>query len=146
MFKTDLALNNLQWLICHNTKTKQTKLSQNKWKLYGNCKSYFLPELECRHFADKKYLTITVFQVSMLHIHPTYLCVYIYIYIYIWLPEYFPPFHNFYRNQHFENPHDSDDSIGRQGSAKHLVSRELSVINPSFTGSRFRSAKWRATK
>ena len=26
MYKEDLALNNLQWLICHKTKPKQTKL------------------------------------------------------------------------------------------------------------------------
>ena len=25
MYKMDLALNNLQWLICHKTKSKQTK-------------------------------------------------------------------------------------------------------------------------
>ena len=31
MYKEDLALNNLQWLICHKTKpTKPTKLKQSK--------------------------------------------------------------------------------------------------------------------
>ena len=27
MFKEDLALNNLQWLICHKTKPNKTKLN-----------------------------------------------------------------------------------------------------------------------
>ena len=28
MYKEDLTLNNLQWLICHKTKPNQTKLNQ----------------------------------------------------------------------------------------------------------------------
>ena len=30
MYKRDLSLNNLQWLICHKTKPYQTKLYQTK--------------------------------------------------------------------------------------------------------------------
>ena len=29
MYKPDFALNNLQWLICHQTKPKQKKNSEN---------------------------------------------------------------------------------------------------------------------
>ena len=45
MYKQDLALNNLQWLICHKTQPNQTKL------MYG-CASVGQPAKTYQHCAD----------------------------------------------------------------------------------------------
>ena len=35
-YKKDLALNNLQWLICHKTKPNQTKLFSSCYKMFSS--------------------------------------------------------------------------------------------------------------
>ena len=37
MYQEDLALNNLQWLICNKTKPNQTKPNQTKFYLNHRC-------------------------------------------------------------------------------------------------------------
>ena len=59
-FKLDLALNNLQWLLCHKTKLNQTKPNQTKLFIHTHTHSH-------TH--------------THTHIH---ICIYIYIYIYIY--------------------------------------------------------------
>ena len=46
MYKEDLALNNLQWLICHKTKPNQTPVHTNI------CLIHFLDFFILRWFAD----------------------------------------------------------------------------------------------
>ena len=46
MYKEDLALNNLQWLVCHKTKPNQTKPNQITYYIYIYIERYIERERE----------------------------------------------------------------------------------------------------
>ena len=45
LYKMDLALNNLQWLICHKTKPNQIDLFKNNFR-YNHCRPEWIRELK----------------------------------------------------------------------------------------------------
>ena len=57
MYKIDLALNNLQWLICHKTEPNQTKPNQtipNEYIWYSHCSGLLTKkEQECLIESDE---------------------------------------------------------------------------------------------